>query len=355
MPELPEVETVRRGLSELIVGKTVTHVSCLDSSKSFPNDPTAVQEFLIGATITTVRRRAKVLLIDLSTDYTVVIHLKMTGQLVWIAADSQEGNPKLSQHVRSRQSIATDDSLQAVELTSAQTSSLGLEVPEDSFGLVQNAAKDLVANSSRNDDTRFGAGHPNDSLIGDLPDRSTRVVVEFSDGSHLYFNDQRKFGWMKLFPTIEVPNIAFMQNVGPEPLEDSFTAEYFIPRIRRRNNTTVKAAILDQTVLAGVGNIYADESLWGAQIHPGTRVRDISDDKLAILLDEIKYVMNLSIEKGGSTDKNYVNAEGKRGSYIDFARVFRREGQACSRCGTTIEKLRVAGRGTHICPRCQVQ
>lgn len=84
-------------------------------------------------------------------------------------------------------------------------------------------------------------------------------------------------------------------------------------------------------------------------------MRDISDDKLAILLDEIKYVMNLSIEKGGSTDKNYVNAEGKRGSYIDFARVFRREGQACSRCGTTIEKLRVAGRGTHICPRCQVQ
>lgn len=289
MPELPEVETVRRGLVELIVGKVISGIECLDSPKSFPNDTASVQAFCMSATITNVRRRAKVLLIDLSTDYTLVIHLKMTGQLV--------------------------------------------------FRGEQN----------------FGAGHPNDSLIGDLPDRSTRVVITFSDDSHLYFNDQRKFGWIKLFPTLEVPNIDFMQKVGPEPLEESFTAEAFIPRIRRRNNTTIKAAILDQTVLAGVGNIYADESLWGAKIHPGSRVRDVADEKLAELLNEIQYVMNLAIEKGGSTDRNYVNAEGKRGSYIDFARVFRKEGQACPRCGSAIEKLRVAGRGTHICPTCQVQ
>lgn len=289
MPELPEVETVRRGLLELIVGKTITNTETIDSPKSFPNDGQAVEQFLIGATITDVRRRAKVLLIELSTDHTLVIHLKMTGQLV--------------------------------------------------FRGEQN----------------FGAGHPNDSLIGDLPDRSTRVIIKFDDGSHLYFNDQRKFGWIKLFPTVEIPNIDFFRKVGPEPLEDSFTAEGFIPRIRRRNNTTIKAAILDQTVLAGVGNIYADESLSGAQIHPGSRVRDITDEKLAELLHEIKYVMNLSIEKGGSTDRNYVNAEGKRGSYIDFARVFRKEGQACPRCGETVEKLRVTGRGTHICPVCQVQ
>lgn len=332
MPELPEVETVRRGLSELIVGKTITTTQCSDSPKSFPNDPHAVQAFVHGATITSIRRRAKVLLIDLSTQYTLVVHLKMTGQLVY-----------------------------------------------------------------RGEQT-FGAGHPNDSLIGKLPDRSTRVTITFDDGSHLYFNDQRKFGWIRLLPTMllspyvngakhnadarkrrgaqqvvdVLPRasteeddavdardfaavIDFMQKVGPEPLEDSFTAEQFIPRVRRRNNTSIKAAILDQTVLAGVGNIYADESLWGAQLHPSTRVRDIPDEKLAELLNEIKYVMNLSIEKGGSTDKNYVNAEGKRGSYIDFARVFRREGQACPHCGTTIDKLRVAGRGTHVCPVCQVQ
>jgi len=175
----------------------------------------------------------------------------------------------------------------------------------------------------------------------------------FSDGSNLFFNDQRKFGWVKLFASLEVPEIDFMKKVGPEPLEDSFKSAEFIERIRRRSNTTVKAAILDQTVLAGVGNIYADESLWGATIHPATRVRDITDQQLAKLLTEIKYVMNLSIEKGGSTDRNYVNADGKKGSYIDFARVFRKNGLPCGRCGTIISKIRVAGRGTHVCQSCQ--
>ncbi len=290
MPELPEVETVRRGLSELIVGKVFIDVIVHDSPKSFPNDLTEVNSSLIGASITGIRRRAKVLMIDLSTNYSLVIHLKMTGQLVF-----------------------------------------------------------------RDGKTRFGAGHPNDSLIGNLPDRSTRVSLVFNDGGTLFFNDQRKFGWVKLYPTPEIENIDFMKKVGPEPLEDSFTADEFIPRVRRRNNTTIKAAILDQTVLAGVGNIYADESLWGAKIHPATRVEDVTDSELTELLKEIKYVMNLAIEKGGSTDRNYVNAEGKRGSYIDFARVFRREGLTCPRHpDVIIEKIRVAGRGTHVCPVCQV-
>jgi formamidopyrimidine-DNA glycosylase len=186
-----------------------------------------------------------------------------------------------------------------------------------------------------------------------LPDRSTRVTLQFEDGSHLYFNDQRKFGWMKLIPTVEVPEIDFMRRVGPEPLEDSFTAEQFVPRIRRRAGTSIKAALLDQTVLAGIGNIYADESLWGARVHPATLVRNVGDEQLAQLLVEIKTVLQLAIEKGGSTDRNYVNAEGKKGSYIDFARVFRREGLACPRCGATIVKSRVAARGTHTCPVCQ--
>jgi len=288
MPELPEVETVRRGLERLIVGRQIKTATVYDSPKSFPNNQADVEQFAYGATIVAVRRRAKVLLIELSTNYTFVTHLKMTGQLVYV------GNE------------------------------------------------------------RFGAGHPTDSLVGSLPDRSTRVAIAFDDGTTLFFNDQRKFGWMKLYPTPEVVNIAFMQKVGPEPLEDSFTADVFISRIRRRNNTTIKAAILDQTVLAGVGNIYADESLWGAKTHPSTRVKDVSDEQLTALLRELKYVLNLAIEKGGSTDKNYVNAEGKRGSYIDFARVFRREGKECPRHpGTIILKTKVAGRGTHICPICQ--
>lgn len=325
MPELPEVETVRRGLLRLIVGKRIVAFRVWDSPKSFPNDQTTVDEFMIGATIIDVRRRAKVLLIDLDTKYTLVIHLKMTGQLVYVSRQ-----PK-SDETASRRA--------PVEHASAATRAA-------------DVSSDLIDDRP---EMRFGAGHPNDSLVGELPDRSTRVEITFSDDEKVFFNDQRKFGWIKLYPTLEVPNIDFMQRVGPEPLEDSFTNTEFIPRVRRRYNTTIKAAILDQTVLAGVGNIYADESLWGAKIHPATRVKDVSDEQLTKLLAEIKYVMNLSIEKGGSTDRNYVNAEGKKGSYIDFARVFRKEGSDCPRCHATIEKTRVAGRGTHFCPTCQPQ
>lgn len=289
MPELPEVETVRRGLASLIIGKKITAVTH-DTPKSFPNAAHDASEFLIGATVIDVRRRAKVLLIDLSTDYTLVIHLKMTGQLVYVA--------------RSK---------------------------------------------------RFGAGHPNESLVGQLPDKSTRVIVTFADESHLYFNDQRKFGWIRLMPTLEVPNIDFMKKVGPEPLEAEFTVKEFTARFKRRAKTSIKAALLDQTVVAGVGNIYADESLWGAKIHPQRLVGSITDEEFEKLFTELREVMNLAIEKGGSTDKNYVNAEGKRGSYLSFARVFRREGKPCPRCGTTIIKTKVAGRGTHICPHCQVK
>lgn len=287
MPELPEVETVRRGLHELVIGRVVKKV-VHDTPKSFPNAAADVEQFLIGAAITDVRRRAKVLLIDLSSDYTLVIHLKMTGQLVFRAAD-----------------------------------------------------------------VAFGAGHPNDSLIGELPDRSTRVTFTFADGSSLYFNDQRKFGWVKLLPTVEVPNIDFMKKVGPEPLEHDFTPEQFRERFKRKAKSPIKAALLDQTVIAGVGNIYADESLWGAKIHPLTKVGMLTDANFDTLYHELRDVMNLAIEKGGSTDRNYVNAEGKKGSYIDFARVFRREGQPCPRCGTIIVKFKAAGRGTHICPHCQ--
>lgn len=288
MPELPEVETVRRGLHELIIGRVVT-AETHDTAKGFPNAPADVAEYLIGATITDVRRRAKVLMIDLSSAYTLVIHLKMTGQIVFRG------------------------------------------------------------------DAVFGAGHPNDSLIGELPDRSTRVTLTFADGSHLYFNDQRKFGWMRLLPTVEVPNIDFMQRVGPEPLADDFTSEQFATRFASRAGTTIKAALLDQSVIAGVGNIYADESLWGARVHPQRLVKTITEHEFRDLYRELREVMQLAIEKGGSTDKNYVNAEGKRGSYMDFARAFRREGQPCPRHpDVMIEKLRVAGRGTHICPVCQV-
>jgi formamidopyrimidine-DNA glycosylase len=284
MPELPEVETIKIGLAKLLPGRVVKDV-WHDWPKSFPNAPADVARFLVGSEIFKVRRRAKVLIIELKNEYSLVVHLRMTGQLVF----------------------------------------RGEQV--------------------------FGAGHPNDSLISELPDKSTRVILDFKDGSKLFFNDQRKFGWMRLLPSSEVPEIDFMKTVGPEPLEDDFTSEKFIERLLVRNNSPIKAVLLDQKVLAGVGNIYADESLWMAKIHPLCKVSEISRTKLVGLHNDLRTVLKLSIEKGGSTDRNYVNSEGKKGSYLSFANVFRRQGQPCPRCGAEIIKIRAAGRGTHICPQ----
>lgn len=286
MPELPEVEIIRVGLAKMLPGLVVKDV-WHDWPKSFPNSPSDVAKFFLRAKVTHVKRRAKVLIIELSSNYSLIIHLKMTGQLVFVGKQ------------------------------------------------------------------RFGAGHPTKSLIGKLPDKSTRVLIDFTDGAKLFFNDQRKFGWMRLLPTAQVPEIDFFKEVGPEPLEDDFTAAKFIEVLNRRKNSNIKAVLLDQTILAGVGNIYADESLFMAKIHPLTPVSKISRTKLVALHNNLREVLKLSIEKGGSTDRNYVDAEGKKGSYLSFAQVFRREGQPCPRCGTTIEKIRVADRGTHICPHCQ--
>ena len=287
MPELPEVETVRMGLARLLPGSQIDAVN-FDWPKSFPNATEDVNQFLIGAKIVSVKRRAKVLILDLDSGYSLIIHLKMTGQLVY-----------------------------------------------------------------RGEKDQFGAGHPNESLIGILPDKSTRVIMRFTDGSTLYFNDQRKFGWVRLLPTIEVQNLDFFQKVGPEPLAADFTWQKMCERLVKRKKSNIKAALLDQTVIAGIGNIYADETLWGARIHPLTIVSNLTNSQIRRLYEELIFVLELAIEKGGSTDKNYVNAEGKRGSYLTFARVFRREGLLCNRCGHKIIKIRVAGRGTHLCPHCQ--
>lgn len=313
MPELPEVETVRRGLANLLPDRTVSRATTIDSPKSFPNAPNDVEQFLYEATIVDVRRRAKVLIIDLSSEYSLVVHLKMTGQLVFRGEDRVQN---LEYGIRN------------LEVKISETS----EPP-----------------------TSFAGGHPNDSLVGKLPDRSTRVQIDFTDGSHLFFNDQRKFGWIKLVPTTMVEQMPFFQKVGPEPLDPKTKSEEFIQRVRRRSGSMIKPVILDQAVIAGVGNIYADECLWAAHIHPETRAGKLSDEQLNTLFIELVKILQLSIDQGGSTDRNYVDAEGRKGNYLKFANVFRREGQACHRHpDQEILKIRVAGRGTHICPVCQV-
>lgn len=289
MPELPEVETVRLGLADLIIGKKVARI-VVKSEKSMRSPKGDVERFAEGAIITAIDRRGKLLIIHLSTNYSILVHLRMTGQMVYV-----DGS------------------------------------------------------------TRFGAGHPNDSLVHALPDNTTRIICSFDDNATLYFNDLRKFGYWNVVPTSQIEQDTFVAKLGPEPLQPGFTKNVFTRRLDRRSGTSIKAALLDQTVLAGVGNIYADEALFAAHIHPSTVVAKVDAKKRALLHESVIHVMNTSIAYGGSSDKNYVNAEGKKGSYLHFANVFRREGQPCNVCGDTILKIRVAGRGTHICPTCQPQ
>ena len=289
MPELPEVEVIRSGLSELIAKKTIEKVNVLND-KSFQASTSSIDVFVNNSTILSVKRRAKILLIELSSGYSLVIHLKMTGQLLF--RDNQ--------------------------------------------------------NKSKN----FAGGHPSDSFLSVLPDNHTRVELIFTDSTTLFFNDMRKFGWIKLLPTTELKEEKFIAKLGPEPLIGNPAPEY-LKRMSRHPKSLVKAALLNQEIVAGIGNIYADEALWGAMIHPKTRVEHLSKKQLENILNAAIEVMSFSINKGGSTDRNYLNAKGEKGSYLTFANVFRKEGKPCPRCGHVIEKIRVAGRGTHICSNCQ--
>jgi formamidopyrimidine-DNA glycosylase len=286
MPELPEVETIYLGLKEVLVEKTIRSVWS-DWEKSFPYDKNFIKENVLGQKINLVKRRGKSLIIELSKNY-LVIHLKMTGQLIY-----------------------------------------------------------------RSNGYNFGGGHPNDSLIGKMPDKTTHAIFTFNDNSKLFFNDQRKFGWIKIFTPDSIKEFKFLNQLGLEPLEPNFTFLNFKKSLLKHSKARIKAVLLDQTVIAGIGNIYADESLWMSRIHPATLVSNIDSQHLKMLHSSILKILRLSINKGGSSDRNYVNSSGQKGSYLEFSNVYKRTGLKCKRCGTAIIKIRVASRGTHICPNCQ--
>ena len=277
MPELPEVETIRRGLAKFIVKDKLKKTTIL-CGKSFLGKP-------FCGMVLRIRRFGKALVIDFDNDKSLMIHLRMTGQLIY------DGNKE-----------------------------------------------------------RYAAGHPSENFVEKLPNKQTRVILEFEKGT-LYFNDQRKFGFIKVLETREVEDDAFIKKLAPEPWQMS--GDEFYEKLQRHKNSSIKAVILDQTIICGLGNIYADETRFASKIHPETKAGNISKDKAGLILKMADKVMNLSIASGGSTLKDYVKADGTRGDYLDkFAKVFNKEGRKCA-CGAKIVKIKVAGRGTHFCPNCQ--
>jgi formamidopyrimidine-DNA glycosylase len=274
MPELPEVETIRKSLQALVTGKTIDRVSVhLPRIIRTPKDVEQFRVELQGLGIREIGRRGKYLLIHLDNAMTLVSHLRMEG--------------------------------------------------------------------------RYGVYRAEDAV-----EPHTHVIFHFTDGTELRYRDVRQFGTMDLVPTGDYRAVPGLHKIGLEPLAESVTAEAFRNALKQKD-TNIKAALLDQSCIAGLGNIYVDESLFRAGIHPETRVKTLKKEQFQRLFESVRDVLQRAVDAGGTSIKSYVNGYGSVGQYQDHLQVYGKEGTPCPKCGREIMKLRVAGRGTHLCPVCQ--
>jgi len=270
MPELPEVETIVNGLRGPLIGRTFTGVRVgWENIVARPAVP-EFQRRIRGQQILSIRRRGKYLIADLSGGDSLIIHLKMTGQLTVRPGDA----------------------------------------PADKYG---------------------------------------HIVFDLDNGRQLRFLDTRKFG--RVYLVADEKEV--VGSLGPEPLADDFTLSAFSALVRKRKGT-LKPLLLNQQFIAGIGNIYADEALFVAGLHPQRKADTLTEEEIERLYQAIRQVLRQALADQGTTfDRAYRKVDGEEGEHQENLRVFRRKGQPCPRCGSTIERILVGGRGTHFCPRCQ--
>lgn len=297
MPELPEVETIRRDLAERLCGRKITGVHILNNKTALPS-AAFLNSQLPGRQVKEILRRGKLLIIKLvekkGLPSNLLIHLKMTGQLIYL-----EGKLKLG----------------------------------GGHSLESKGRSSLEA----------AAG-------GSLPNKYTRVILSFGL-ARLYFNDLRKFGYLRLASNEELANL-LDHNYGPEPLTADFTVSALAAAIKGRS-TNIKALLLDQKRVAGLGNIYVDEALYAAGIRPTRRASSLKVGEIEKLHKEIKRIIALAVKKRGTTFSDYVDSRGRSGNFSSFLKVYGRANQTCFKCQKPITKIKLAGRGTHYCPVCQ--
>lgn len=289
MPELPEVETIRLQLNQTLKGLKVTKIEVL-SQKNFLGQ---IEE-VIGREVEKVERRAKIILVKLNKEKCLAIHLKLTGQLIYRCSDRS-----------------------------------GLNYSEKEEGPF----------STRQ-----------------LPNKFTTIIVSFNNGGKLYFNDLRKFGWLKV---IDFKNgecdLPELKKLGPEAIDQkTFTFDYFKNTLAK-SKKPVKLVILDQEKLAGVGNIYANEALFAAGIMPTRPANSLSDEEIQKLQSSIIEVLEASIAHKGTSDEDeaYRQITGEKGGYQNYLKVYQRDKENCPKCGVLIKRIKLAGRGTFYCSRCQ--
>jgi formamidopyrimidine-DNA glycosylase len=274
MPELPEVETIRASLAPGLTGRMFSHVRIDDPRLTRPEPPEAVAMELEGERVADVRRRGKYLIVVFESGRHLLVHLRMTGNVLHPAPDGYRDDP----HVR--------------------------------------------------------------------------AVVRLDDGSDVIYRDVRRFGTWDLLEPGDLDRYFAARRLGGEPLERGFTTKSLVAALAGRR-APVKAALLDQRAVAGVGNIYADEALWYARIHPLTPAGHLVEPEVAALRDGVRKALRLGIRRQGATLRDYRRADGREGAMQNEFRVYGREGEPCERCGTPIAKTRAGGRGTWYCPTCQ--
>ena len=276
MPELPEVETVRRRLEPVLVGRRFDHVEIDDARLTRPEDPVEVAAELVGERVAAVERRGKYLIFRFESGRVLLIHLRMTGNV--------------------------------------------LHLPPGRRGELK-------------------------------PDPHRRAVVRLDDESDVAYRDVRRFGtWLLLEPGDLDDYLA--SRLGVEPLGRAFTTKVLAARLAKRK-APIKAALLDQRTLAGLGNIYVDEALWRARIHPLRPARDLDADELRTLRGAIAKALEAGIARQGATLRDFRQPDGSSGRMQHEFKVYGRGDEPCDRCGTPIDKIRVGGRGTWYCPTCQ--
>lgn len=305
MPELPEVETIRMGLEKYLVGHKIEDVE-VKVAKLFQGD----KKNIIGAKFKEIKRAGKGLIIDLDNGYSIAIHIKLTGQIIYRGVSRVSGVPKVS-----REEI-------------------------------------------RKLSERVG---------GELPNKQTHIIFKLDKNSFLYYNDLRRFGWVKIVKTEGVGNLPFFKELGPEPpvvkvdkaekVEEVekgkvLTFEKF-KEILSKSKTAIKPLLMDQKKIGGIGNIYANDGLFDARIDPRRKASSLSKDEIKNLFNSLIRVLKRGLKYGGSSEINFVNALGEEGSYQDHALIYGREGEKCLGCSGKVQKIYLGGRGTYFCPNCQ--
>lgn len=245
---------------------------------------------IIGAKIKSIDRFGKGLVINLNNGYSIAAHIKLTGQFIY----------------------------------------QGSEVPRE----IKVSAK----------------------VGGKLPNKWTHVIFILNNESILYYNDLRQFGWIKILKTYEVSSLPFFRDLGPEPLPSSGQAALtfdLFEKIVKSSSVSIKPLIMDQKKIAGIGNIYANDALFNAQIDPRRKAKSLKDTEIKKLYDSILKVLKKSLENGGASELNFVNALGQEGKYQHHFLAYARDGEECARCKEIMKKITLGGRGTYFCPNCQ--